>query len=228
MQASLLSTVALTAQVDVLKKDLEWSKRELGLARGQLEEREGKKDRFIIKMCLWRGLIAENNRNTLPNVGAATEVSTLRQALTEAEKKTAEERTEREKLGVQCGEVQQKLQDLMKKHEALELDVKKQATELTSAIEAAKNAKAEAQKALQELEELKKIAAGKAFLMQSRNIKIKYLFLSRIRSSRGAFVDLPRSASDAAAFYRDEESSSAESVFWSQYAEAGHPVPLSV
>ena len=87
------------------------------------------------------------------------------QALTEAEKKTAEERTERERLGVECGEVQQKLQDLMKKHEALELDVKMQATELTSAVEAAKNAKAEAQKALQELEELKKISAGKAFSM---------------------------------------------------------------
>src|SRR3954470_17792282 len=158
MQASLLSTAALTAQVDVLKKDLERSERELGLARGQLEEKEGKKRPLIIKICLWRGLIAENNRYTLPNVGAATEVATLRQALTEAEKKTAEERIEREKLVVQCGEVQQKLQDLMEKHEGLELDVKTQATELTSAVEAAKNAKAEAQKALQDLEDVRKIA----------------------------------------------------------------------
>ena len=44
MQASLLSTAALTAQVDVLKKDLERSERELGLARGQLKENEGKKN----------------------------------------------------------------------------------------------------------------------------------------------------------------------------------------
>ena len=44
MQASLLSTAALTAQVDVLKKDLERSERKLGLARQQLEEKEGKKD----------------------------------------------------------------------------------------------------------------------------------------------------------------------------------------
>ena len=43
VQASLLSTAALTAQVDVLKKDLERSERELGLAKGQLEENEGKK-----------------------------------------------------------------------------------------------------------------------------------------------------------------------------------------
>ena len=33
--------------------------------------------------------------------------------------------------------------------------------------------------------------------------------------------------SDAAAFYRAEEGISTEKVFWSQYAEAGHPVPLS-
>ena len=34
VQASLLSTAALTAQVDILKKDLERSERELGLAKG--------------------------------------------------------------------------------------------------------------------------------------------------------------------------------------------------
>ena len=115
----------------------------------------------------------------------------------------------------------------MKKHESLELESKTQASELTAALEIAKSAKAEAQKALQELEEVKKIAAGKAFFMQSRNIKVNYLLLTRIRSSPGAFVDLPRSVSDATAFYRAEEGSSTEKVFWSQYAEAGHPVPLS-
>src|SRR3954469_25049172 len=106
-------------------------------------------------------------------VGAAMEVATLKQALAEAEKKAAEERTEREKLGGQYGEVQQKLQALMEKNEGLELDVKAQATELASAVEATKNAKAEAQRALQELEEMRKIAAGKTFSMQSRNIKVK-------------------------------------------------------
>src|SRR3954465_2401928 len=74
---------------------------------------------------------------------------------------------------------------------------------------------------------MRKIAAGKTFSMQSRNIKVKYLLLTRIRSSPGAFFDLPRSASDAAAFFRSEGNSSTESVFWSQYSEAGHPVPLS-
>ena len=43
MHASLLSTAALTAQVEVLKKDFERFEQELGLAKRQLEEKEGKK-----------------------------------------------------------------------------------------------------------------------------------------------------------------------------------------
>ena len=38
---------------------------------------------------------------------------------------------------------------------------------------------------------------------------------------------MPCSVSDAAAFYRAEEGSLTEKVFWSQYAEAEHPMPLS-
>ena len=63
--------------------------------------------------------------------------------------------------------------------------------------------------------------------MQSKHVNVNYVLLTRIRSSPGAFADLPRSVSDAAAFYRAEEGSSTEKAFWSQYAEAGHPVPPS-
>ena len=52
---------------------------------------------------------------------------------------------------------------------------------------------------------MKKITAGKAFFMQSKHINVSYLFLTRIRSSPGAFADLPRSVSNAVAFYRAEE-----------------------
>ena len=155
----------------------------------------------------------KNNRIVLLIVGATTEVATLKQALSEAEKKTAAECTEREKLGAQVGEVQQELQALMKKHESLELDSKTRASKLVAALKTAKSAKAEAQKALQELDAVKNIAAIKAFSMQRRRIKVNYLLLTRIRSSPGAFADLPRSVFDAAAFYRAEEGSSAEKVF---------------
>ena len=160
-------------------------------------------------------------------VGATSEVATLKQALVEAEKRAASERTEREKYEAEVGKVRQELHALMEKHESLELDSKTRASELAVAIENAKSAKAESRKTLQELDEVKKIAAGKAFFMQSKHINVSYLLLTRIRSSPGAFADLPQSVYDATAFYRAEEGSSIEKVFWSQYAEAGHPVPLS-
>ena len=43
MQASLLATAALTAEVGALKQGLERTEQELGLAKRQLEEKEGKK-----------------------------------------------------------------------------------------------------------------------------------------------------------------------------------------
>ena len=63
--------------------------------------------------------------------------------------------------------------------------------------------------------------------MQSKHVKETFLLLTRIWSSPGAFADMPRSVSDAAAFYHGQEGSSTEKVFWSQYAEADHPVPPS-
>ena len=56
--------------------------------------------------------------------GAATEVATLKQVLSKAEDKAAKERIEREKHEARVGEVQQELQALVTKHEALELDSK--------------------------------------------------------------------------------------------------------
>ena len=42
MQASLLASAALTVEVATRKQDLEGSKKELGLAKRQLEENKGK------------------------------------------------------------------------------------------------------------------------------------------------------------------------------------------
>src|SRR4051812_6986221 len=99
MQASLLSTAALTAQVEVLKKDLERSEQELGHAKRQLLEKEGKKypleKKERKKSGAYREAIAKrNNRIVLLIVGATTEVATLKQELTEAEKKAVAERAE--------------------------------------------------------------------------------------------------------------------------------------
>src|SRR3954471_21515446 len=163
--------------------------------------------------------LRKNDKIAIGVIGATTEVATLRQAMSEAEKRAATERTEREKHEARVGEVQQELQALVKKHETLQLDSKTRESELAAALESTKHAKAEAQKDLQEIEAVKKIAAGKAFIMQSKHVKVNYLLLTRVRSSPRAFIDLPRSVSDAAKHYRAEEGISTEKVFWSQYTE---------
>ena len=109
---------------------------------------------------------------------ATTEVVTLKKALSEAEDKAAKEHIEREKQEARVGEVQQELQALAKKHESLELDSKTQGSELAKALESAHHAKAEAQKALQEIGVVKKIAAGKASIMQSKHVKETFLLLT--------------------------------------------------
>ena len=115
----------------------------------------------------------------------------------------------------------------MKKHETLELDLKTRESELATVLESTKHAKAEAQKALQEIEAMRKIAAGKAFNMQSKHVKVNYLLLTRVRSSPGAFVDFPHSMSDTTKYYQAEEGSSTEKLFWSHYTGTEHPMPLS-
>ena len=99
--------------------------------------------------------------------------------------------------------------------------------ELAKALVSMKDAKAEAEKAQQEIQAAKKIEAGNTFFTQSKHVEDAFLLLTRIRSSLGAFADLPRNISDAAEFYRAQEGSSTEKLFWSQYAGAEHPMPLS-
>ena len=160
-------------------------------------------------------------------LGATTEAATLKKAQSEVEGKAAKERIEREKQEARVGEVQQELEALVKKHEALELDSKTRESELATALESTKSAKAEAQKALQEIQAVKKIAVGKIAPRRSKHVEETFLLLTRMRSSPGAFEDMPRSISDAAEFYRAQEGSSMEKLFWSQYAGAEHPTPLS-
>ena len=89
-----------------------------------------------------------NDRIIMNVPGATTEVATLKQALSRVKNKAAKERTEWENKEARVGEVQQELQALVKKHEALELDSKTRESELAAALESTEHGKAEAQKAL--------------------------------------------------------------------------------
>ena len=101
----------------------------------------------------------------------------------------------------------------MKKCEALEHDVSVQGAKLAKARQSTETARNEAQAAFQEIQEAKKITAGKAFKMQSKYAEKQYLLLTWVRSSPGAFADLPCSISDAAEFYRAEGGGSTEKLF---------------
>ena len=127
-------------------------------------------------------------------------METLKKALAEAQKKAAEEQVARKKHEARVGEVQQELQDAVKKCESLERNIADQESEFAKARQSAHDARVEAHGALQEIHEARKIAAGKAFFMQSKYVKKRYLLLTRIWSSPGAFADQPCSVADAAEF----------------------------
>ena len=133
--------------------------------------------------------------------GAATEVEALKKALAEAEERAVKEKATREKHEARVGEVQQELQDTVRKYESLEHQNANQESELAKARQSAQEAQAEAQGDLREIQEAKKIVAGKAIIMQSKYVSKRYLLLTRIWSSPGAFADFPCSASDAAEFF---------------------------
>ena len=80
--------------------------------------------------------------------GATNKVATLKEAVSKAESNAAVECTKREKHEARVAEVWQELQALVEKHESLERDSKTRESELALALESAKAAKAEAQKAL--------------------------------------------------------------------------------
>ena len=109
---------------------------------------------------------------------ATTKVASLKKALSEAEHKAALECKEREKQDARVGEVQQELQELGKKFESVEHELKAKEAELAKALASIKDAKAEADKAQQEVQEAKKIAAGKKFFMQSKDVEEEFLLLT--------------------------------------------------
>ena len=64
-----------------------------------------------------------------------------------------------------------KLQEAVKKCETLEQSLSRKESELSQAHQAASDARGEAQGALKEIQEARKIAASKAFFIQSGYLK---------------------------------------------------------
>ena len=91
--------------------------------------------------------------------------------MAEAEKKAAAEQALREKHETRVIEAERELQEAVQKCETLDQSLAGKQSELSQARQAASDARAEAQGALKEIQEARKIAAGKAFSIQSGYLK---------------------------------------------------------
>ena len=88
--------------------------------------------------------------------------------MAEAEKKAAAEQALRKKHEAKVIEAERELRDAVKKCETLEQSLAGKESELSQARQAANDARGEAQGALKEIQEARKIAAGKAFSVKSK------------------------------------------------------------
>ena len=91
--------------------------------------------------------------------------------MAEAEKKAVTEQALREKDEARVIEAERELQEAVKKCETLENSLAGKESEFSQARQAVSGARGEAQGALKEIQEARKIAVGKAFSIQSRYLK---------------------------------------------------------
>ena len=94
-----------------------------------------------------------------------TKVEALKKAVAEAEKKATTEQALREKYEARVIKAEQELQEAVKKCETLEQSLTEKESELTRAHQTARDAQGETQSSLQEIQEARKIAVGKACSM---------------------------------------------------------------
>ena len=106
-----------------------------------------------------------------------TEVEALKKAVAEAEKKATTEQALREKHKARVIKAEQELQEAVKKCETLEQSLTEKESKLTKAHQATSDARGETQSALQEIQEARKIAAGKAFFHVKQVFEEKIMFL---------------------------------------------------
>ena len=122
-----------------------------------------------------------------------TEVEALRKAVAEAEEKAAAEQALREKHEARVIEAEQELQESVKKCETLEQSLTEKGSELARAHQAARDAQGETQGALQEIQEARKIATGKALFHVNQVFEEKILFLILSSDfSRGVYGTAPQ------------------------------------
>ena len=122
-----------------------------------------------------------------------TEVEALKKVVAKAEKKAAVEQALHEKHEARVIEAEQELQEAVKKCETLEQSLTEKESELTRAHQAARDARGETQGALQEIQEARKIAVGKALFHVNQVFEEKIMFLILSSDfSRGVYGTAPQ------------------------------------
>ena len=113
-------------------------------------------------------------------LGANAEIEALKKAVAEADKKAAVEKALREKHEARVIEAERELQEAVKKSEGLEQSLVGKESELAQALQAAEDAREEARGAVRDIQEARKVAAGKAFCILSP----LYMIMGRILSGK--------------------------------------------
>ena len=93
------------------------------------------------------------------------------------------------------------LKDATSRCRVLEKDNKAKAVDLDKALQEAKEARSESRADREEIRQAGEIVAGKPFLLQTKFGDPKYVPLNQLWSSPDAFMDLPKSATDANQFF---------------------------
>ena len=112
-------------------------------------------------MCLIKAFI-------LHALGANAEIEAPKKAVALAEKKAAVEQALREKHEARVIEAERELQEAVKKSETLEQILSVKESKLAQALQAANDVQEEARGALKDIQEARRIAAGKAFSYSKR------------------------------------------------------------
>ena len=107
-----------------------------------------------MKVCILRAL------------GANAKIEALKKVVALAEKKAAVEQALSEKHEARVIEAERELQEAVQKSETLEQSLSLKESELTQALQAMEDAWEEARGALKDIQEARKVAAGKAFCTQ--------------------------------------------------------------
>ena len=95
-------------------------------------------------------------------LGASAEIEALKKAVDEADNKAAAEQALREKHEARVIEAERELLEAVKKSEGLEQSLVGKESELAQALQAAEDAREEARGAVRDIQEARKVAAGKA------------------------------------------------------------------